>query len=113
MSMTQTFGVPNVFPPNGDGVNDEFNLPFDGFKSYNIVIINRWGNVMWDKTDQTGILLWDRTDNGGEKCTDGVYFLQTQWRNARWNDGKSAWLRDGNQIRISPFLLLIHNFDLY
>ena len=68
--------VPNVFTPNGDGVNDEFNLPFDGFKSYNIVIINRWGNVMWDKTDQTGILLWDGTDNGGEKCTDGVYFYK-------------------------------------
>ncbi len=68
--------VPNVFTPNGDGVNDTFDLPFDGFESFNIVIVNRWGNVMWDKTDQTGILLWDGTDNGGEKCTDGVYFYK-------------------------------------
>ena len=68
--------IPNVFTPNGDGVNDSFNLPFDGFKSFNVVIINRWGNVMWDKTDQTGIQLWDGTNNGGEKCTDGVYFYK-------------------------------------
>ena len=68
--------IPNVFTPNGDGVNDSFNLPFDGFKSFNIVIINRWGNVMWDKTDQTGIQLWDGTNNGGDKCTDGVYFYK-------------------------------------
>ena len=32
--------VPNVFTPNGDGVNDEFNLPFDGFKSYNLSLIH-------------------------------------------------------------------------
>ena len=68
--------IPNVFTPNGDGVNDSFDLPFDGFKSFNVVIINRWGNVMWDKTDQTGIQLWDGTDNGGDKCTDGVYFYK-------------------------------------
>ena len=68
--------IPNVFTPNDDGVNDLFTLPFDGFKSFNILIFNRWGNVMWDKVDQTGILLWDGTDNGAEKCKDGVYFYK-------------------------------------
>jgi gliding motility-associated-like protein len=68
--------VPNVFTPNDDGVNDLFTLPFDGFKSYNILILNRWGNVMWDRVDQTGVLLWDGTDNGAEKCKDGVYFYK-------------------------------------
>lgn len=68
--------VPNVFTPNGDGANDLFNLPYEGFKTFNILILNRWGNVMWDKTDQTGVLLWDGTDNGSEKCKDGVYFYK-------------------------------------
>ena len=68
--------VPNVFTPNGDGSNDIFNLPFDGFKTYNITITNRWGNVVWDrvKDDAKPLLLWDGTDDGGADCTDGVYF---------------------------------------
>ena len=68
--------IPNVFTPNGDGANDLFNLPYEGFKTFNILILNRWGNVMWNKTDQNGILLWDGTDNGREKCTDGIYFYK-------------------------------------
>ena len=57
-------------------MNDLFVLPFDGFKSFDILIVNRWGNVMWNQTNQTGVDLWDGTDNGGEKCVDGVYFYQ-------------------------------------
>jgi gliding motility-associated-like protein len=68
--------VPNVFTPNGDGVNDFFNLPFDGFKSFQITITNRWGNVVWDRQRDNAkpLLLWDGTDDGGSDCTDGVYF---------------------------------------
>lgn len=68
--------VPNVFTPNGDGANDIFNLPFDGFKTFHITITNRWGNVVWDRDrdDTKPLLLWDGTDNGGSDCTDGVYF---------------------------------------
>ena len=68
--------VPNVFTPNGDGANDIFNLPFDGFKSFHITITNRWGNVVWDRDrdDAKPLLLWDGTNDGGADCTDGVYF---------------------------------------
>jgi len=68
--------VPNVFTPNGDGANDIFNLPFDGFKTYHITITNRWGNVVWDRDRDpaTPLLLWDGTDDGGSDCSDGVYF---------------------------------------
>ena len=68
--------VPNVLTPNGDGTNDILSLPYDAFEKFNIVILNRWGNVMWNRTDQTGTFLWDGTDNGQEKCTDGVYFYK-------------------------------------
>lgn len=68
--------VPNVFTPNSDGANDLFNLPFDGFQSYHITITNRWGNVVWDRDRDSSmpLLLWDGTNNGGNYCTDGVYF---------------------------------------
>lgn len=36
--------IPNVFSPNGDGMNDEFALiEFDGFSTFNFLIFNRWG----------------------------------------------------------------------
>ncbi len=68
--------VPNVFSPNGDGANDLFNLPFDGFKEFHVTIFNRWGNEVWDRDRDSlmPLLLWDGTDNGASYCTDGVYF---------------------------------------
>lgn len=68
--------VPNVFTPNGDGANDLFTLYHDWFSDYHIVILNRWGSVVWekDKDPANPILLWDGTNNGGAMCTDGVYF---------------------------------------
>ena len=66
--------VPNVFTPNGDGVNDFVVLPYPAFKSYDIVIVNRWGNVVSNLTDQTGVAAWDGINPKGEIYDDGVYF---------------------------------------
>jgi len=69
--------VPNVFTPNDDGVNDLFTLPFDGFKSYNILILNRWGNVMWDQSRSKLVSYFGTVQiTGQEKCKDGVYFYK-------------------------------------
>lgn len=68
--------IPNVFTPNGDDVNDRLTLPFAAFETFDILILNRWGNVMWDKEDRVGTFLWDGTDNGNEKCKDGVYYYK-------------------------------------
>lgn len=70
------FDMPNVFTPNGDGANDHFAIFADIFNSFDILIVNRWGNVVQNKTNLTGIDLWDGTDNGDAPCTDGVYFYR-------------------------------------
>jgi gliding motility-associated-like protein len=72
------FDMPNVFTPNGDNSNDQFVIFEDIFNSFDVVVQNRWGNVVWKKSNQTGILIWDGTDNGNEKCGDGVYFYQIE-----------------------------------
>jgi gliding motility-associated-like protein len=72
------FDMPNVFTPNGDNSNDQFVIFEDIFNSFDVVIQNRWGNTVWKKTNQTGVLIWDGTDNGNEKCHDGVYFYQIE-----------------------------------
>lgn len=66
--------VPNVFTPNGDEVNDLFFTEASNIKEYNMIIVNRWGNVMrefFSINDQ-----WDGTTLNGNEANQGVYF----WR---------------------------------
>ena len=62
--------VPNTFTPNGDGMNDFFNMSGYGFESFELLIFNRWGNVVKTITDINDS--WDGTFNG-RNCQDGVY----------------------------------------
>jgi gliding motility-associated-like protein len=61
--------VPNIFTPNGDQVNDEFFIDVENAVSINVIIINRWGNVMAELTDLTQ--KWD-----GDGAAEGTYFVQ-------------------------------------
>ena len=65
--------VPNVFTPNNDGVNDEFELTnFQGIKTFNCYIYNRWGNFI-TSFDEVNFK-WDGKTLNGNQATDGVYF---------------------------------------
>ena len=65
--------LPNVFTPNGDGVNDYFN-PRDflqGLKTFSMTIYNRWGQVVF-QTDNIEGSGWDGKYNN-ELQPQGVY----------------------------------------
>lgn len=66
---------PNVFTPNGDGVNDEFGLLGDidpkDFRQFNIQIFNRWGALIYSSNEVTN--KWDGTEDKGV-LPPGVYF---------------------------------------
>ncbi|MFW5890277.1 MAG: gliding motility-associated C-terminal domain-containing protein [Marinilabiliaceae bacterium] len=63
--------VPNVFTPNGDGINDEFRVAFRSLKEFEMVIFNRWGRKVYESNDpEKG---WDGTV-GGKIGAPGVYF---------------------------------------
>ena len=68
------FIVPNVFTPNNDGVNDFFKFYHNLFKSYDVTILNRWDNVVYERKNVTGVYIWDGTNKDKEQCTEGVYF---------------------------------------
>ena len=68
----QGIDVPNVFTPNGDGVNDFFVVDNHGMATLNMLIFNRWGAKVYEwNTSQTA---WDGTGLNGEDVADGVYY---------------------------------------
>ncbi len=75
--------IPNVFTPNGDGNNDEFYIPSSGFESFEIIIYNRWGTMLW-RAD-SGEIRWDGRTTAGQPVSDGTYYfilkaqLKTDW----------------------------------
>ena len=69
------FKIANVFTPNGDGLNDTFKFFHDLFKTYDVTILNRWGNLVYEKTGVTGIIIWDGLNQNNEQSTEGVYYF--------------------------------------
>lgn len=60
--------VPNVFSPNGDGLNDLFQVKHNAVKTFYARVFNRWGKLLFE---------WDDVSkgwNGDNDMTDGTYF---------------------------------------
>ncbi len=66
-----TVEVPNVFTPNGDGDNDVFELKVTNADKVELIITNRWGNVMYSQTGAAP--KWDGKA-GDVPAEEGVYF---------------------------------------
>lgn len=63
--------IPNVFSPNGDGVNDVFSPEGVNILSVETEIHDRWGKSITVPTGRNGA--WDGRRNGSD-CSAGVYF---------------------------------------
>lgn len=68
--------IPNVFTPNNDFTNDQYTI--EGLDITEMVIFNRWGNVIVTLTE--GQPIWDGTSKG-EPCSEGSYFYRTKFGN--------------------------------
>jgi gliding motility-associated-like protein len=67
--------VPNIFSPNGDGINDYFQVKAQTLQSFNAQIINRWGNVLFTWTDwETYEAGWNGNTTESSKASPGVYY---------------------------------------
>ncbi len=77
------FIIPNAFSPNGDGINDYFEIVgIEKYENNSISIFNRWGNEIY-KADKYGIetnpKFWDGKSNtgfifGDEELPTGTYY---------------------------------------
>lgn len=66
--------VPNVFTPNGDGMNDVFTLNTDAELGpcTKMLVYNRWGQKEFESLGAN--IVWDGRNFGGQECTTGTYF---------------------------------------
>ena len=62
-----TLTIPNVFTPNGDGINDNFFVKSTGLATVEMVIFDRWGLKVWESSSASG--MWN-----GAGSNDGTYF---------------------------------------
>jgi len=66
--------APNIFTPNGDDLNDLFELDIQNAVNVDLVILNRWGNVMYESSGPNPA--WDGKSPNGSIAKEGTYFYK-------------------------------------
>jgi len=71
-----SYDIPSGISPNGDGINDAFNIVFTGEcenSTPEVCIFNRWGNYVYQVDNYT--TPWDGTwQENGNDVPDGTYY---------------------------------------
>lgn len=88
--------IPNIFTPNGDGLNDFFYIKKRNISKISGVIYNRWGLKMAQWTDLN--YNWDGKSPNGKDASDGTYYFIIK------ADGT-----DGKKYQETGFLTLLRN----
>ncbi|MCX6272089.1 MAG: gliding motility-associated C-terminal domain-containing protein, partial [Bacteroidetes bacterium] len=65
--------IPNVFTPNGDGINDYFQVNYNGNSAYHIRVFNRWGIIMFENDDVKKP--WNGEQQGTEASAGTYYYV--------------------------------------
>jgi gliding motility-associated-like protein len=79
--------MPNVFTPNGDGKNDEFQpMQCPRFvESAELIIVNRWGAQVYQSNNIDAALSWNGTNSRGQELPGGLYYYQIRVKFTRLN----------------------------
>jgi gliding motility-associated-like protein len=73
--------LPNVFTPNGDGINDTyFVAAMNGVDAYHLYIYNRWGRLLFDSGDYTEA--WTGEGDNGI-APGGTYFVIATYQDCK------------------------------
>jgi gliding motility-associated-like protein len=76
--------MPNAFTPNEDAKNELFmgGGIFRGIREYDMKIVNRWGEVIFESSDPN--YGWNgRKNNSGRMSQNGVYMYMVQFTGPR------------------------------
>lgn len=81
---------PNAFTPNGDALNETFDVRDVFVKDYELRIYNRWGQLVFESRDKN--VLWEGKDMEGNHQPTDVYVYLIKYTG--WDD--SVHSRKGN-----------------
>ncbi|MEN7548887.1 gliding motility-associated C-terminal domain-containing protein [Rapidithrix thailandica] len=75
------YELPNVFTPNGDGINDTFTpFPCPRFvEKVEFKVFNRWGELVYESDDDI-YLNWDGRNKNDQQLSAGVYYYEAKVR---------------------------------
>lgn len=71
------FYIPEAFSPNGDGINDSFEIKGVISSEFELTVYNSWGTAVFYSSDPG--LSWDGTTNG-RRAMPGTYVYRIRYR---------------------------------
>ncbi|MGZ3861583.1 MAG: FG-GAP-like repeat-containing protein [Bacteroidia bacterium] len=70
--------VPNIFTPNGDGINDLFSISGTDVGDVECLVYDRWGLELFRWSGFNGG--WNGKTKGGIPCNDGTYYYVVSYK---------------------------------
>jgi gliding motility-associated-like protein len=88
--VTVTIDFFNGFSPNGDGINDTWNIPLlFAYPTNQVLIINRWGAEVWKGINyDSKTIAWNGQNMSGQDLPDGTYYYIISYNNQE----KRGWV---------------------
>jgi gliding motility-associated-like protein len=101
-----TFYIPNTFTPNGDHTNEFFFGKGRGIKEYQIMIFDRWGNMIWDCEHSDTNVAWDQLGEDGLPAS-------CKWNGAVEKGGPDLSGGSGQQVQEDVYVWKVELKDIF
>src|SRR5690606_22443459 len=83
---SRPFKIPNVFTPNGDGRNDQFEIVgIESFDRVEITVVNRWGNEVYRHNNY-------KNDWDGQGLNEGTYYYVIITHDGNRQERYAGWV---------------------
>lgn len=78
--------LPQFITPNGDSVNDFFEVSSTGTSQLLFMVFSRTGAVLYQQ--ETNVIRWDGTNYNGKDLPEGIYFYTIEDKGGLYNPAK-------------------------